>query len=126
MLKLSGFYCICSHITDIQKQYNEYTKQWYKSIINFSIERIDTKLELKNVIESSIKVDIHSWYEVMNAKPLQRIDDGDISTLTVRVSTLTNLCAEVAEDLITVHTLYQEVCYKYIPLILSEWLGKGC
>ena len=79
---------------------------------NFPIERVNTDLELKNEIETNIKEDINSWYQVLNAnaQPFQMTNTEKTSTMTMRVTTLTNLCAEVAQDLIAVFMLYQEVC----------------
>ena len=73
---------------------------------------MNTELDLKKEIEPNIKKDIHGWFQVLNAnsQPFKTTDAEVTPTMTVRVTTLTDLCAEVAQDLITVYMLYQEVC----------------
>ena len=93
-------------------------------MIRFPLERVNTDLELKNEIEPHMREDIHSWYQVMNAnsQPFQSINPEETSTMTVKVKTLTNLCAEVAQDLVSVFVLYQEVCYrKYTLQMYIQW-----
>ena len=90
---------------------------------------MNTELDLKNEIEPNIKEDIHSWYQILNAnsQPFQMTTSEVNSTMTVKVTSLTNLCAEVAQDLITVYMLYQEVCIYYSRTCLfifgypAEW-----
>ena len=78
----------------------------------FPLERVGTDTELISEMEPKIKEDIHGWFQVMNAnsQPLQLTNSPTTCTQTVRVTTLINLCSEVAQDLITVHLLYPQVC----------------
>ena len=86
--------------------------QVFNAFIYLYLERLSTDTELSLEIQPNIKEDIHSWYQVMNAnsQPLQLTNSPTTFTQTIRVTALTNLCSEVAQDLITVHLLYQEVC----------------
>ncbi|KAI6646095.1 Ras protein [Oopsacas minuta] len=85
----------------ICRLYNKHLLQYSNSIIH--LERADTNLKLDLELEPNLKEDMHSWYQVLNAnsQPLQLITTADKSTHTIRITTLTNLCAEVAQEYIS-------------------------
>ncbi|KAI6661289.1 BAI1-associated protein 3-like [Oopsacas minuta] len=58
-------------------------------------------------------------------RPLQLTTTVDESTHTIRITTLTNLCAEVAQDLITIHLLYPQILDGIVSQEVSGLLSSS-